>query len=57
MEIADFFIVNKADGDGADPLTTDMESMRELGEEVGKSNKSVKVIEGVERWPRAVSIH
>jgi putative protein kinase ArgK-like GTPase of G3E family len=41
---------------GADQLTTDMESMLELGEDVDKSNKSLKVTEGVERWPRTVSI-
>jgi putative protein kinase ArgK-like GTPase of G3E family len=42
---------------GADQLPADMESMLELGEEASKSNKSLKVTERVERWPRAVSIH
>ena len=41
MEIADIFVVNKADRDGADQLTTDIESMLELNEDTGKSKPPV----------------
>jgi len=41
MEIADIFVVNKADRDGADQLTTDIESMLELDEGAGKSKPPI----------------
>jgi LAO/AO transport system kinase len=41
MEIADIFVVNKADRDGADQLTTDIESMLELDEDGGKAKPPV----------------
>ncbi|MFO7965602.1 MAG: methylmalonyl Co-A mutase-associated GTPase MeaB [Desulfobacterales bacterium] len=36
MEIADIFVVNKADRDGADQLVMDIESMLELDDDLGK---------------------
>jgi LAO/AO transport system kinase len=36
MEIADIFVVNKADRDGAEQLAMDIESMLELDEDLGK---------------------
>jgi len=41
MEIADVFVVNKADRDGADQLVMDIESMLELDEDLGKSKPPI----------------
>jgi LAO/AO transport system kinase len=41
MEIADIFVVNKADRDGADQLVMDIESMLELDEDLGKTKTPI----------------
>ena len=41
MEIADIFVVNKADRDGADQLTMDIESMLDLDEDMGKTKPPI----------------
>jgi LAO/AO transport system kinase len=41
MEIADLFIVNKADRDGADNVVMDIETMLELGLDTGRPKPSI----------------
>ena len=41
MEIADIFVVNKADRDGADQLVMDIESMLELDDDLGKQKPPI----------------
>jgi LAO/AO transport system kinase len=41
MEIADIFVVNKADRDGADQLAMDIESMLDLDDDLGKTKPPI----------------
>ncbi len=41
MEIADIFVVNKADRDGSEQLVMDIESMLELDDDLGKSKPPI----------------